>query len=340
MPSAENAKIQIEAGQTLNDYAAMTDAGDHLVFTISGGTVWSGKSGYAPIVRPNGISSGLNLISIAATNDQVNVAAFSAYCKGSETDVNAALVTFGRPTSAGVSKVTSITMASDGSLAAVEGTEGASAAFSETRDAAGGPPLIPVNSIELGQVRVVGATSGAPTADEIKQVRGQHAEYANYPVWDEFPIGKGQSADSSAEKNAHIKFASALPQAHTGPASKGVYIRYYAPVFSEVQRAMGFVPAENSHTLNTQEYYRGSIASVASALGQGGFTALLDDGVTDTLVTEKDQILNVKFYPDENKSAYILTQGKIGLRRTYPEANQIQAEVTVSAESESAEFAS
>ena len=340
MPSAENGKIQIETGQTLVDYAAMTDAGDHLVFTISGGTVWSGKSGYAPVVRPNGISSGRNLLSPAGTNDQVRVAAFSAYCKGSESDVNAGLVSIARPTSAGVSKITSITMASDGSLAAVAGTEGASAAFSETRAAAGGPPLIPVNSVELGQVRVTGATVGTLTTDYVKQVEGQHSEYANYPVWDEFPIGKGQSADTAAEKNAHLKFASALPQSHTGTVVKNVFIRYYTPVFSEVQRALGFVPAENSHTLNTVEYYRGSIASVASALGQGGFTALMNDGVTDSLVVNKDQVLNVKFFPDENKSAYILTQGKIGLRRTFPEANQIQAECTISAESESAEFAS
>jgi CO/xanthine dehydrogenase Mo-binding subunit len=78
----------------------------------------------------------------------------------------------------------------------------------------------------------------------------------------------------------------------------------------------------------------------ASSIGQGGFTALMNDGLTDSLVAEKDQVLTVKFYPDENKSAYGLTQGKIGLTRTFPFDNQNQAEVTISAENPTAEFAS
>jgi hypothetical protein len=78
---------------------------------------------------------------------------------------------------------------------------------------------------------------------------------------------------------------------------------------------------------------------VAESLNAGSFTALLSDGVTDALVAEKNQLLTVKYYPDRNQSPFLLTQGTIGLGRTYPVANQNQATVTISAESESADFA-
>jgi hypothetical protein len=229
-------------------------------------------------------------------------------------------------------------MASDGSIAEVDGTQGS--AISETRNAAGGPAYIPANSVELGQIRVSSATAAAISSDEVYQVVGSHTERYDYPVWDENNIGDGQSAEASAQKNAYVKFASALSGDHTAGAAKNVYIKYYAPIFSEVSRAFNFRPVENAHSVSSQEYYRGTIGAVSSAIGQGGFTALLNDGLTDAIVAEKDQILTVKFFADENKSPYSLTQGKLGLARTYPTDNQNQAEVTISAEKITAEFAS
>jgi len=160
MPSASNAKVEIELGQQYHAMAAMTDSGDHQYFTISGGTVWSGKSGFTPDVRPNGIVSGRNLLSAGTTNDTVRIAAFTAYALGSLNTVTATSATIGRPTTAGYYQINSITMASDGSIAVVAGTSHASA-FSETRDASGGPPYIPVNSVELGQIRTTSSTAAA-----------------------------------------------------------------------------------------------------------------------------------------------------------------------------------
>ena len=56
---------------------------------------------------------------------------------------------------------------------------------------------------------------------------------------------------------------------------------YYSPIFSEQQKAYDFKPVENAHRSHRQQYYRGTIGSVSATIGQGGFTALLDDGVTD-----------------------------------------------------------
>jgi hypothetical protein len=339
MATAKNAKIEIETGQSLSGaYAVMTDSGDRQIFTVSGGTLWSGKSGYTPDIRPNGIVSGRNLVSTHASDDYVTVAAFTAYSKGTLRSVNAGSLEVTRASSGGYYKVNSVTMASNGSLAVVAGTEGA--ALATTRATAGGPPLIPVNSVELAQVITSSSTSDAIASTEIFQVVGQHTERYDYPTWQEFNVGLGESASSSAEKYAHVKFDAVLPAIHTGAVAKKTFIRYYAPQFTELTRTMAFRPVEQTHTVSSQEYYRGSIGSVSSSIGQGGFTALLTDGLTDSIVAEKDNVLTVRFYPDENKSAYSLTQGKIGLSRTFPYDNQVQAEVTISAERVTAEYAS
>lgn len=339
MATAKNAKIEIETGQALSGaYAVMTDSGDHQIYTVSGGTLWSGKSGYTPSIRPCGIVSGRNLVSPGTSADYVTVAAFTAYSKGILKTVTTANVEVTRASTGGYYKVHSITMTSAGTIAVVEGTEAAAAVT--TRATGGGPPLIPVYSVELAQVITSTSTAAVIETSEIYQVVGQHTERYDYPTWQEFNVGLGESADSSAEKYAHIKFDATLPLIHTGSVTKKTFLTYYTPQFTELTRTMAFKPVEQTHTVSSQEYYRGSIGSVSSSIGQGGFTAMLNDGLTDSLVAEKDNTLTVRFYPDENKSAYSLTQGRIGLSRTFPFDNQIQAEVTISAERVTAEYAS
>ena len=192
MATAKNAKIEIETGQSLSGatYSAMTDSGDHQIYTVSGGTLWSGKSGKTPIVRPNGIVSGRNLVGTATSTDYVSVAAFTAYSKGTLYTVTAANIAVDRA-STGNKKIDSITMTSAGALAVVQGTE-SSGAFVSTRNAAGGPPLIPVNSVEIGQVYLTGATAAVVDIAEIYQVVGQHTERYDYPTWQEYQRRPGR----------------------------------------------------------------------------------------------------------------------------------------------------
>lgn len=339
MATSANAKIQIEFGQNYRTYTLMTNSGDEQVYTVSGGEIWSGKSGYAPVIRPNGVVTGRNMITAGATADLVHTAAFTAYLKGVLTTVSEATVSVTRATTSGAYKITSITLASNGSIAAVAGTEKAGGPFTDTRATAGGPPLIPTTSIEIGQIRYTGATAAVITATEIKQ-NGQYTERFDYPTWDANNIGDGEAADVAAQRQAHIKFASALPEIHTGVVPKSVYIAYYEPEFSDLSRAMDFTPAENSSSVSSTQYYGGTIGASSTSLGAGGFTALLDDGITDSLVAEKNQVLTVKFFPDEDKSAYSLTQGIVSLKRTYPVDKQNQATVTIAAEKQTAEFSS
>lgn len=339
MATSKTGKMMVETGESFNDFAAMTDSGDHKIFTISGGTVFSGRSGYTPVVRPNGVVTGRNLLSTHATNDTVTVKGFTAYSEGTEHSVAATSAVITRP-STDVSKVNSITMTDAGAVAVVAGTDGATTAFSETRGAAGGPPEIPADSVEIGQVRVTTAAAGAIAANEIFQVQGTHVERYDLPTWNTNNIGEGESADDPSKENAYVEFADEIPAIHASAARKKVYISYYTPIFAEIQRAANFVPAENTHSLSSQEFYNGTVGSVSSSLGQSSFTAYMDDNISDVLVGLKDETLTFKFFPDRNKAPYILTQGIMGMSRSFPTSAQNQADVTISAENASADFTS
>ena len=54
----------------------------------------------------------------------------------------------------------------------------------------------------------------------------------------------------------------------------------------------------------------------------------------------ENKVVTIKFYPDKYRSGYSLTQGKIGIATTYPPGGQIQATVTISAETITARFES
>lgn len=346
MATAKNAKIEFEAGQTVHDFAVMTDSGDHKVFTISGGTIFSGMSGFAPEIRPNGMVSGRNVVSAHADNDKVTIAAFTAYSGGTLYTVSATTATITRAAT-DVAQIHSITMTSAGAIAVVEGEDGASAALSTVRGAAGGPPSIPADSVEIAQIRVTGNTSAVISSDEIFQTVGDACERYDYPAWSVNNIGLGQKATVAAKQNAFVEFESAHPTIHgataTDPADsyKKTYIRYYSPTLVEASKAFDFMPIEQTHSVSsTQVYGNRSVGSESISTGQGGFTALLTDGLTDSLKTMQDEIITVKFFSDRNRSPYALTQGSLGIKTTYPVGDQNKAVCTLSSENVTANFSS
>jgi hypothetical protein len=315
MATAENAKLQYEAGQTSTSMTALTNSGDETTFT-SAASLWSKRAGYAPVVLPNGLLTG-GAITPSATNDVVNVAAMTLNLNGVVTTVNAGTATVTRGASSDTHNITSITINSSGAITAVSGTD--STAFSETRGAAGGPPLIAVDSVEIGQVRTTSVSAGLITTAEIFTVVGTHTERADYPLYN-----INYSAGS-------VTFLQALPEIHTGPTPKKVFASYAAPIFSDIQLASDFVPPETTHAVTSTQVYGTTLGSTSSTLNQGSFTAYLQDGVADALVQLKNEDLWFKFYPDRYKSPYLLTQGKLGVSRTFPAGDNIQAACTISA---------
>jgi hypothetical protein len=319
MPTAERAKLQYEAGQIPVAMAALTDSGDHTIFNAAS-SPWSQRSGYTPVVRPNGLITGGAIIpAVSSTNNLVDVAAGTAYLGGAlvtwvaDTDVAAT-----RGADANICCITSITVTDAGAVAAIAGK--VHTAFSETRDANGGPPFIPVTSIEIGQVRLGAVAAADVAAAEIFATVGTHLERYDYPIYEIDHYG------------GDVTMVSALPLIHTGAVPKKVCASYSTPVFADVQKASDFVPPENSYSVSSTQIYGQTLGSTSASIKQGAFTAYMEDGVSDGLMTQEGQTLWFKFYPDQYKGSYVMSQGKLGVTRSFPAGDSIRAACTINAE--------
>ena len=324
--------IRYEAGQTAYPFEAAADAGDATVFDVSFAPI-SNVAGSEPVIAPYGLLTG-GAITVHATDDTVTVAALTASMaavSGADEDgvlaVAAGTGVITRPAT-NVSRVNSITIDSTGAIAVVAGTPGATSAFSETRAAAGGPPLIPVGSVEIGQVRVATSAAAAITAAQIYTVPGLHLERSDYPVYAlDYATGE-------------ITFAAALPLIHTGTLPKKVYARGATPLFAPIANTSDWVPAESTYSINSTSTYDGPVGSASSSLGQAGFTAIMRDGITDSVLAAKGTEIWVEFRPDRDKTVpKQLTQGIFGVSRTFPAGGgSFSAACTVTPRTESVDI--
>ena len=319
MATAENGLLRFEGGQTSYAMEALTDSGDATTFTTSA-TLFSGASGYEPDIKPDGLATGGAVIpAVSGINNLVDVAALTCYLAGVSTSVSAGTDTAITRAATDVASISSITISSAGAIVVVQGTDSADTSFSATRDAAGGPPLIPVGSIEIAQVRTTSNAAAAIASTEIFDVIGTHQERYDSPLF------------TVDYQNAQVEMSSALPLIHTGSLPKAINASYADPIFSNIEITKDYVPSENSHSVSSEQYYGTTIGATASSLGQGSFTAVLNDGVTDAIVKVKDDTLWFKFFPDRYKTPYILDQGKLGMARAFPAGANLNASCTISA---------
>jgi hypothetical protein len=221
--------------------------------------------------------------------------------------------------------ISSITIDSSGALAVVQGEQGT--AFSATRGALGGPQVIPVGSVELGWVRYSSSTSASVLTSEIRQVIGTSKEMYNYPNW----TVNRMSVENGVLGNAGVTFDSALPLIHTGGLPKRVYASYYTPEFAEIPDTTDFVPPETTHSTSSTQIYGKVKGSSSSSLNQGSFTAYLGDGISDSLISDKNEFLFFKFKQNRLNDAYILCQGTLGVTRAFPADDDPTAQCTISA---------
>jgi hypothetical protein len=240
--------------------------------------------------------------------------------------VSSGTLTVSRGVTTDTHMITSITVDSSGSLAAVAGTD--NTAFSETRGAAGGPTLIPVGSVEIGQVRTTSVTAGVVTAAEVFQVPGLHQERTDQP---------------QATVNyftGEVTFSAALPAIHTGSVAKKVYIKGATPLYATVQKASDWVPAETTYSVTSTDTYDGAIGATSSTLGQASFTMIMEDGVSDPILSQKGKNLWFEYRPDRDTTfPKQLTQGLFGISRTNPAGGGAKtATCSVSPSSESQDF--
>ncbi len=335
MPTAENARLQYEAGENAAGFTLLTNAAADLMDYKSGVNFWSNKSGYVPSVKPNGLATGGVITpAISGTNDLVDVAALTCYIAGVLTSVGAATdETCLRGATTDIYRTNSITVIVGGAIAVVSGVD--HTAVSETRGAVGGPPWIDNDGIEIGQVRFIVVAAGAVVASEIKQVVGTHQERYDYPTW----IVEHYDVEAGILGYAGVKFNSALDGIHsedagTTVAGKLVYVDYHTPVFADVPQASAFTRPGESHSVSSKQIYGSTLGSVSKTLNQGGFTADLLDGITDGFLLGEGFNLMFKFFQDRLKSEYVLSQGILGIVESYPAGDSVSAVCTISAEKE------
>lgn len=319
-------EIAYESAQNAVAFFALTDSGDHTSYTSGSNNPWSQATGYEAVIAPYGlITGGAITPAAAAGNNNVDVAAMTLMAPGmtgasattGQITVSAATNVAATRGSSNGYRITSITVDSTGTVAAVAGTE--STAFSETRGAAGGPPLIPVGSIEIGQVRFTSITAAVVASSEIYQVVGTHQERYDYPVY---------AVDYIRGK---LTFAAALPLIHTGPVTKSVRVKCYTPVFAPIANARDWVPPDETYSVQSEAYYDGTIGSASSSIGQGSFTAALGDGTSDAILGKVGQNLLFRFKPNKNSSAiYQVAQGILGVSQTFGVKSAPQGSFTIS----------
>lgn len=328
--NSANAVVSIEAGQTPQNMTALTDSGDHLTLN-STAELWSRKAGFEADVKPNGLATGGKITpGISGTDDLIDIAAMTVYLAGVKTVIGAAAdETCVRATPTDTHAINSVTVTSAGAIAILTGADGTS--FSEVRGANGGPPWIPTGSIEIAQVRFSASTAAAVVAGEIFDTPNTHLERSDYPVWENKIV---RVADRIIGV-AGIDMSSALPLIHSDDAGattagKKVYAAWNEPDFVKVPISSDYVPPETTHSTSSKQVYQKTIGSTSESIGQGSFTAILNDGISDHVIGLKNQTLWVKFQQDELKDPYMLANGKLGMARSFPAGDDVTAACTIS----------
>lgn len=319
----KKAKLQMEFGRTGSGaFEVLADSGDHTTFD-SAADIWSGANGYAPEVRADGVATG-GIITPGTAADTVDLAALTAWIGGAERSISAAAAqAVPRPTTDPY-RIHSLVADAAGAVSVVSGAEGASP--SAVRGAAGGPPWVPVGSIELGQVHQSSVSAGVIAAAEIKQLHGISTEKSDFPTHD----------DRSMMAQGGVTFYQALPLVHsddggTTSAAKGVYAKYYEPDFAGVALVSDYVPVQIQTSISSDATYDGPVGYTTESLQNGTFTAIVNNGITDPLVLADGDTRWLQFYPDKFQAPHRLDQGVIGIVNNYPAEGNYSVAVTVSA---------
>ena len=213
-------------------------------------------------------------------------------------------------------------MDSSGSISVVAGT--GSTSFSDTRGAAGGAPFIPVDSIELAQIKLTSETSAVISDDEIYQVPGVSIELAEYPFYEILYAGEAPSYTG-----AGIKFYTSLPLSHTGSTTKKAWCQYYDPIFAEIQEAYDFTPPRETASATSTTTYSGVTTVPTVAKGAGSFSAKHSGKSSDLVLQIHDSYRWIKFYPDKYSSEYQLFLAYCTVADSYPAEDAMAADVSI-----------
>lgn len=324
--SAGDGKLQVEISSTLVSNEALTDSGDHIKYTVTAGNRISryskGTVNREPVFYVDGIEKG-GVVGAAASgsNDVVDVTAVTeAYINGNKITVLAASTDLAVARGASDYTISSICIdynAGSPAWIVIAGTTHASA-FSTTRGAAGGPPLIPVDHIEVGQVRYTSTTPAAVDEDEIFDSPNQHREVSSFP---------GYEIDYL---DGSISFTEALPLIHTGAITKTVYaFTYYTPIFTTIENAYDFKPPTTTFGQDETQTYTSVNTQETTSKSTGSFSMLWDGKKTHILNQINQSKAFVKFFPDGNLADYEIGVCAISVAKDYTTAGAMKGDATL-----------
>ena len=330
MKDAKDAKVLVELGGVEFDYEALSDNGDHKTYKVAtAGRLFSMVGDQKPLIRPGGVLTGLEVTpDDAEVNNTVDINAGTAWINGALVTLAAATEGLAvRGTAPNIFKIDSITLTDAAAIAVVEGT--GSTEFSEVRGAAGGPPLIPVTSIELAQVRMTTEAAAAIKASEIFKVPNQHRELASYPTYVVQPVGEAPYAGT-----ARVVFSEALPLIHTGPLTKTVYARYTNPNFVTLPECSEIKLPRDTFSQTEEKTYDGPRAAVSLGRGSGGFSCLHDGTGTALIMQVKGTQRFLKFFPDKYLTGYWICLATLAIADEYPAGGSMKAAVSLGSQAE------
>ena len=329
MTTAENSLLYFENGQSLVPMVALADAGDHKAYN-SAAEIWSDEAGFSPVIKPDGVLTGLVVTpAISGANDKVDLSAGTLNLAGVVTTLTASADnTCLRGADADICRINSITITSAGAVAVVSGV--AHTAFSEERGANGGPPFIPVGSVEIAQVRFSSITAAPVAASEIYAIPNRHREMANYPSILKTEFIREQDTTIGL---AGVDSQPGLDAATIPETSPKMFMRNITNRNSlNCPNATDFQPAANSMTTSSQPFYGGVIGEVSTSLKAGKFKAFLDNGISDPILGKEGKKIWFKYFVDRLQTDnYILTQGFLGINVQYPARGSIFADFTINA---------
>ncbi len=236
LPSGTNFLLKVESGFTVKPYEAMADTGNHQLFSCTGTRFSLCESDEAgidrrPAVTPDGVMNGCFVApAISGMANAIDLSAGTLLIGGARINIaGSAGVAFARPAT-GFCRTVSITLTNLGAVAVVAGVDGT--AFSITRGAAGGPPWIPVGSIEASTVRLT-ATAGPLGETDISFA----PEYSHAPEYTLLPY------------SASVRFSAPLAAIHTGAVPRAVWATWSEPVMA-VMDAIHFRPPVAQHEID------------------------------------------------------------------------------------------
>jgi len=306
-------QLRYESGQTAYPFQDMTDSGDRTTFSASFSPI-SQAAGAEAVIAPYGLLTGGAVIpAVSGNDDEVDSAALTASMAGATGAGTDGVLSVAADTAIAISRgvttdthrINSITVTAAGVIAAVAGVDNTE--FSENRGADGGPPFIPVGSIEIAQVRTTSVTAAPITAGEIFSVPGLHRELSGSPTFKiDYVAGT-------------VTFADALPAIHTGSVPKKVSIKGGEPSYATLDRVSDWSPAASTYSITSKDTYDGPIGSSSASLNQASFSAILDDGMSDPILSLEGQTVLFEFRQDRDKLLpKQITQGILGVQVSFP----------------------